>query len=61
MEKPGVFGGNLELAVFSRVFDVVVNIHQLDQPVWQIDNCENNGARKHTIHVSFHSWEHYES
>ncbi|KAI8891986.1 hypothetical protein BC833DRAFT_626265 [Globomyces pollinis-pini] len=58
MRKLGVYGGNLELVAASRLFKVKIAVHQLQQDIWIISDSDEN---ENTIHIAYHSWEHYSS
>ncbi|KAI9291010.1 cysteine proteinase [Neoconidiobolus thromboides FSU 785] len=64
MRNEGTFGGNVELVAFARKFKVKVNIYQEDGNVMRIDfdNKDNNNMEEiKTLHIAYHSWEHYSS
>jgi OTU domain-containing protein 3 len=57
MAKPGVYGANLELVAFCNEFKINVCVHQAGLDPWVISPVESAT----TLHVAYHSWEHYSS
>ena len=57
MTNPGTWGGNLELQALSMALQVNINIHRLNEPVWEIINFND----KRSIHLSYHDGDHYNS
>jgi len=65
LEKPGTYADNGVLVAFSRLFNLDINIHQLDQPIWTISGAFYNGKKSNQqirqLHLSYHNGEHYSS
>ncbi len=62
LEKPGTYADNGVLVAFSRLYNLDINIHQLDQPIWTISGIvakKNQPVRQ--LHLSYHNGEHYSS
>lgn len=61
MRQDGTYGGNLELVAFSKIFHVLICIYQDDGLILTIDASEGDTGKKRTIHIAYHSFEHYSS
>jgi hypothetical protein len=65
LEKPGTYADNGVLVAFSRLYNLDINIHQLDQPIWTINgaiiNSKKNNQPIRQLHLSYHNGEHYSS
>ena len=62
LENTGTYADNGCLVAFARLYQVDINIHQLDLPVWTIHGCiprKNQVVRQ--LHLSYHNGEHYSS
>lgn len=59
LETPGTYADNMCLVAFARLYQVTINIHQLDLPIWTIQGLENKS--KKNIHLAYHNGEHYSS
>eukprot|EP00899_Mesostigma_viride_P027824 jgi/Mesvir1/8226/Mv12512-RA.1 len=59
LRRDASWGGNLELQAASLVFQVNINIHQDENPVWEIRNFPPGKAR--VLHLSYHDGDHYNS
>ncbi|XP_076320385.1 OTU domain-containing protein 3-like isoform X2 [Tachypleus tridentatus] len=59
LSESGTHAGNDAIVAFARFHEVVVVIHQLNSPLWQIRGTEKKGAPE--IHISYHNGEHYSS
>ena len=57
MSSLGAWGGNLELQALSMELQVNINIHRLNEPVWEIMNFTD----QRSIHLSYHDGDHYNS
>ncbi|XP_042204290.1 OTU domain-containing protein 3-like [Homarus americanus] len=56
----GTYGGNDCIVAFARLHEVVVVIHQLNAPLWQI--CGREGKKNMAeLHISYHNGDHYNS
>ena len=60
--------GNDAIVAFSRRYEVVVVIHQLNEALWKIGGedespvtSKNKGKRKKQLHISYHNGDHYNS
>jgi len=60
LRKSGTFAGNDALVALARLLDVAVVIHQVGQPVWQINAVQENPKHRQ-IHLSYHNGDHYNS
>jgi OTU domain-containing protein 3 len=71
LEQPGTYADNGCLVAFARLYQVNINIHQLNMPIWTIsglDNNNNDNTKKaansqpiRELHLSYHNGEHYSS
>ncbi|XP_069954089.1 OTU domain-containing protein 3 isoform X1 [Cherax quadricarinatus] len=56
----GTYAGNDCIVAFARLHEVVVVIHQLNAPLWQI--CGREGKKNMPeLHISYHNGDHYNS
>ncbi|XP_071547451.1 OTU domain-containing protein 3-like [Panulirus ornatus] len=56
----GTYAGNDCIVAFARLHEVVVVIHQLNAPLWQI--CGREGKKNlQELHISYHNGDHYNS
>lgn len=65
MKELGTYGGNMELVAFARSHDVNIRVYQ-PGTVFVIeggDGVDNKGKaeERRTLHIAYHSWEHYDS
>jgi OTU domain-containing protein 3 len=71
LEQAGTYADNGCLVAFARLYQVNINIHQLNMPIWTI-SCQDTTAinQKKTasinqalreLHLSYHNGEHYSS
>ncbi|CAO3614412.1 unnamed protein product [Cunninghamella blakesleeana] len=71
MEQDGCFGGNMELAAFAKLKRVNIKVYQpgmiyivngieSDENENDSDDENTDGTRR-TLHIAYHSWEHYSS
>jgi OTU domain-containing protein 3 len=58
LETPGTYADNGCLVAFARLYQVTINIHQLDLPIWTIQGV--NPSKKN-LHLAYHNGEHYSS
>lgn len=61
MEQNGTYADNGCLVAFARLYQVNINIHQLNMPVWTINGVFGNKMRPRELHLSYHNGEHYSS
>ena len=66
LEQPGTYADNGCLVAFARLYQVNINIHQLNMPIWTINGTVNGGGGKNRqpireLHLSYHNGEHYSS
>ncbi|CAM9946906.1 unnamed protein product [Lampetra planeri] len=59
LAKPGTFAGNDAIVAFARSHEVVVVIHQLNAPLWEVRGTDKAGARE--LHIAYRHGEHYDS
>lgn len=59
LETAGTYADNGCLVAFARLYQVTINIHQLDLPIWTIQGLE--GKSKKNLHLAYHNNEHYSS
>lgn len=60
LEQSGTYADNGCLVAFARLYNVDINIHQLNMPIWTIHgNNKNQQVRQ--LHLSYHNGEHYSS
>jgi len=60
MENLGVFGGNMELAAFAKLEKVDIKIYQPGF-IYIINGGDGSEVVRQTLHIAYHSWEHYSS
>ncbi|KAJ2963515.1 hypothetical protein NQZ79_g1602 [Umbelopsis isabellina] len=60
MENSGVFGGNMELAAFAKLHKVDIKIYQPGF-IYIINGGDDANEARQTLHIAYHSWEHYSS
>lgn len=56
----GTYGGNDCIVAFARLHQVIVVIHQLNAPLWQICGLEGKKNLRE-LHISYHNGDHYNS
>ncbi|KAK7083623.1 OTU domain-containing protein 3 [Halocaridina rubra] len=56
----GTYGGNDCIVAFARLHQVIVVIHQLNAPLWQICGIEGKKNLRE-LHISYHNGDHYNS
>ena len=61
LETPGTYADNASLVAFARLYDLNINIYQLDLPIWTINGIKNVNKRCRQLHLSYHNGEHYSS
>ncbi|KAI8371550.1 uncharacterized protein BYT42DRAFT_72836 [Radiomyces spectabilis] len=68
MENDGTFGGNMELTVFAKCKSVDIKVYQpgliyviSGNEEEETNNDEKDAEGKQTLHIAYHSWEHYSS
>lgn len=68
LAEDGTHAGNDAIVAFSRRFEVVVVIHQLNKPLWKIGDKHRESTTKKYIdertkqlHISYHNGNHYNS
>ncbi|KAI8924579.1 hypothetical protein BC831DRAFT_389482, partial [Entophlyctis helioformis] len=64
MRRDGTYGGNMEVVAAARMARVDIAVHQAGLPVWVVESGtsgEGEGGGRGTIHIAYHSWEHYSS
>jgi OTU domain-containing protein 3 len=65
LEQAGTYADNGCLVAFARLYQVNINIHQLNMPIWTISGLDNNSSGKKSapreLHLSYHNGEHYSS
>ena len=61
LEQTGTYGGNDCLVAFSRLQEVDIFLHQIDQPVWKVNGAFFNSKNIIQIHLAYHNGEHYSS
>ncbi|KAI7856370.1 hypothetical protein BDC45DRAFT_549285 [Circinella umbellata] len=60
MKKEGTFGGNMELAAFARMCQVDIKVYQPGL-IYIIRGISESEEAEQTLHIAYHSWEHYSS
>ncbi|KAI7885276.1 cysteine proteinase [Lichtheimia hyalospora FSU 10163] len=60
MERDGTYGGNMELAAFARLNGVDIKVYQPGL-IYVINGTDNEEEERSTLHIAYHSWEHYSS
>ncbi|CAO3638976.1 unnamed protein product [Cunninghamella echinulata] len=71
MEQDGCFGGNMELVAFAKLKKIDIKVYQpgMIYIISGVDTDENHDdaedentdETKRTLHIAYHSWEHYSS
>jgi OTU domain-containing protein 3 len=64
LEQPGTYADNGCLVAFARLYQVNINIHQLNMPIWTINGAAVLMGKKgpaREMHLSYHNGEHYSS
>jgi hypothetical protein len=61
LEQSSTYGGNDCLVAFSRLYNLEINIHQLEQPIWKINSTNRPIDNLKQIHLSYHNGDHYSS
>ncbi|KAK3870313.1 hypothetical protein Pcinc_023411 [Petrolisthes cinctipes] len=57
----GTYAGNDCIVAFARLHKVVVVIHQLNAPLWQISGPDAKKSGMPELHISYHNGDHYNS
>lgn len=60
LEQLGTYADNGCLVAFARLYQLDINIHQLNLPIWTIRG-DASGKRDRQINLSYHNAEHYSS
>lgn len=61
LEQLGTYGDNGCLVAFARLYQVKINIHQLNMPIWEISGVTRINDLPRELHLSYHNGEHYSS
>ena len=61
LEIPGTYADNASLVAFARLYNLNINIYQLELPIWTINGIKNVNKRCRQLHLSYHNGEHYSS
>ena len=61
LEQLGTYGDNGCLVAFARLYQVNINIHQLNMPIWEISGVTRKNGLPRELHLSYHNGEHYSS
>lgn len=67
MIQDGTYGGNDSIVAFARLHKLMVVIHQLDSPAWEVhgETAEQTSSHSKTLvrqlHISYHNGDHYAS
>ena len=61
LEQSSTYGGNDCLVAFSRLQEVDIFLHQIDQPCWKVNGAFLNSKNIKQIHLAYHNGEHYSS
>lgn len=59
LSQSGTYAGNDAIVAFARLHEVVIVIHQLNSPLWNIKGTEQPNARQ--LHIAYHNGVHYSS
>ncbi|XP_063065011.1 OTU domain-containing protein 3 [Engraulis encrasicolus] len=59
LSEPGMFAGNDAIVAFARSQQVKVVIHQLNNPLWEINGSEKQVCRE--LHIAYRYGDHYDS
>lgn len=57
--QPGTYAGNDAIVAFARLHELVIVIHQLNTPLWQVKGTDKPNATE--LHLSYHNGDHYNS
>lgn len=57
--QPGTYAGNDAIVAFARLHELVIVIHQLNTPLWQVKGTDKANATE--VHLSYHNGDHYNS
>ncbi|EEC04757.1 putative OTU domain-containing protein [Ixodes scapularis] len=57
--QPGTYAGNDAIVAFARLHELVIVIHQLNTPLWQVKGTDKPNAVE--LHLSYHNGDHYNS
>ena len=60
LRKKGTHAGNDAIVAFARLHDLNVVIHQLNQPIWEIQGAKDPRTARE-LHIAYHNGEHYSS
>jgi OTU domain-containing protein 3 len=61
LEQATTYGGNDALVAFSKLHEVDIYLHQIDQPIWRVNGAFLNAKNIKQLHLSYHNGEHYSS
>jgi OTU domain-containing protein 3 len=63
LEQSGTYADNGCLVAFARLFQLDINIHQMDMPTWTINGSNTTKANQQVrqLHLAYHNQEHYSS
>ncbi|XP_064459458.1 OTU domain-containing protein 3-like isoform X2 [Ornithodoros turicata] len=59
LAQPGTYAGNDAIVAFARLHQVVIVIHQLNTPLWQVRGTDKPNSTE--LHLSYHNGDHYNS
>lgn len=57
--QPGTYAGNDAIVACARLHELVIVIHQLNTPLWQVKGTDKPNATE--LHLSYHNGDHYNS
>ncbi|KAH8042131.1 hypothetical protein MRX96_028618 [Rhipicephalus microplus] len=57
--QPGTYAGNDAIVAFAKLRELVIVIHQLNTPLWQVKGTDKPNATE--LHLSYHNGDHYNS
>lgn len=57
--QPGTYAGNDAIVAFAKLHELVIVIHQLNTPLWQVKGTDKPNATE--LHLSYHNGDHYNS
>ncbi|XP_065285228.1 OTU domain-containing protein 3-like [Dermacentor albipictus] len=57
--QPGTYAGNDAIVAFAKLHELVIVIHQLNTPLWQVRGTDKPNATE--LHLSYHNGDHYNS
>lgn len=59
LSQPGTYAGNDAIVAFAKLHELVIVIHQLNTPLWQVKGTDKPNAVE--LHLSYHNGDHYNS